>query len=151
MLLDTEPWCQLRERVFDETWFLDVPVPECNQRVGKRHVKTGLTEEQAKRRVATNDSINAELITKESPGNADRIIQVIMSPIVLSTLCGLVISPHIETPEGVYAMPYFFCIVRMKSTPWRRRVSPSGASWRQTQVLMLSVASTKLSRAALCW
>lgn len=80
VLLDTEPWCQLRQRVFDETWFLDVPVPECNQRVGKRHVKTGLTEEQAKRRVATNDSINAELITKESPGNADRIIQVIMSP-----------------------------------------------------------------------
>lgn len=79
LLLDTEPWCQLRARVFDETWFLDVTVPECNRRVGERHVKTGLTEELAKLRVATNDSINAELITKVSPGNADRIIQLVMS------------------------------------------------------------------------
>lgn len=78
LLLDTEPWCQLRKRVFDETWFLDVTVPECNRRVGKRHVKTGLTEEQAKLRVATNDSINAELITKISHGNADRIIHIMM-------------------------------------------------------------------------
>jgi pantothenate kinase len=76
LLLDAEPWCQLRARVFDETWFLDVPVPECNRRVGERHVKTGLTEQQAQLRVETNDSLNAELITKVSPGNADRIIQI---------------------------------------------------------------------------
>jgi pantothenate kinase len=80
VLLDTEPWCQLRDSVFDETWFLDVPVPECNRRVCIRHVKTGLTEEQAKLRVATNDSINAELITKVSRRNADRIIHIRMSP-----------------------------------------------------------------------
>lgn len=79
VLLDTEPWCQLRDSVFDETWFLDVPVPECNRRVCIRHVKTGLTEEQAKLRVATNDSINAELITKVSRRNADRIIHIRMS------------------------------------------------------------------------
>jgi len=59
---------------------LDVPVPECNRRVCIRHVKTGLTEEQAKLRVATNDSINAELITKVSRRNADRIIHIRMSP-----------------------------------------------------------------------
>jgi len=76
LLLDTEPWRQLRTRVFDETWFLDVPVPECNRRVGQRHVKTGLTEAQAQLRVATNDSLNAELVAKVSPGNADRIIQI---------------------------------------------------------------------------
>ena len=76
LLLDTEPWRQLRVRVFDETWFLDVPVSECNRRVGKRHVTTGLTPEQAQRRVATNDSLNAEIIAKVSPGNADRIIQI---------------------------------------------------------------------------
>ena len=80
LLLDTDPWCQLRERVFDETWFLDVPVSECNRRVGERHVLTGLTEEQAKLRVATNDSLNAELVRKMSLGNADRIIQIMMSP-----------------------------------------------------------------------
>ena len=76
LLLDTEPWRQLRQSVFDETWFLDVPVSECNRRVGERHVKTGLTMAQAQLRVATNDSINAELITKVSPGNADRINQI---------------------------------------------------------------------------
>ncbi|MBT8360689.1 MAG: uridine kinase [Desulfobacterales bacterium] len=76
VLLDTEPWCQLRDSVFDETWFLDVPVAECNRRVCKRHVETGLTETQAKLRVATNDSINAELITNISRRNADRIIRL---------------------------------------------------------------------------
>lgn len=76
LLLDTEPWRQLRARVFDETWFLDVPVPECNRRVGQRHVRTGLSQAQAQLRVATNDSRNAELIAKVSPGNADRIIQI---------------------------------------------------------------------------
>ena len=76
VLLDTEPWCQLRGSVFDETWFLDVPIAECNRRVCRRHVETGLTEEQAKLRVATNDSINAELITKISRRNADRIIRL---------------------------------------------------------------------------
>ena len=76
LLLDTEPWRQLRERVFDETWFLDVPVTECNRRVGERHVKTGLSQEQAQLRVETNDSLNAELIAKVSPGNANRIIRI---------------------------------------------------------------------------
>ena len=80
LLLDTEPWRQLRERVFDQTWFLEVPVPECNRRVAERHAKTGLTEAQAQLRVATNDSINAELITKVSPGNADRIIRIETQP-----------------------------------------------------------------------
>jgi len=76
VLLDTEPWCQLRGKVFDETWFLDVPVRECNRRVRERHVKVGLTEEQADLRVVTNDGINAELIAAESPGNADRMIRI---------------------------------------------------------------------------
>jgi adenylylsulfate kinase-like enzyme len=44
---------------------------------------SGLTEEQAQQRVATNDSINAELVTKVSPGNADRIIQIMKPPLVL--------------------------------------------------------------------
>ena len=76
LLLDTEPWIHLRVRVFDETWFLDVSVSECNRRVYERHIKTGKTEEHARLRVATNDSINAELITKVSRGYADRIIQI---------------------------------------------------------------------------
>lgn len=76
LLLDTAPWCRLRQEVFDQTWFLDVPVPECNRRAMERHVKIGLSEKQARLRVATNDSINAELVLKESPVNADRIIHI---------------------------------------------------------------------------
>ena len=76
LLLDTKPWIHLRARVFDETWFLDVSVSESNRRVYERHIKTGKTEKHAQLRVATNDSINAELIAKVSPGNADRIIQI---------------------------------------------------------------------------
>lgn len=77
LLLDEEPWCLLRKKVFDETWFLHVPIPECNRRVRARHIETGLTEEQAQRRVDTNDSINAILVTEASTENADRIIQII--------------------------------------------------------------------------
>jgi pantothenate kinase len=76
VLLDSEPWCQLHKKVFDETWFLDLPVSESNRRVLLRHIKSGLTEEQARLRIVTNDNVNAELISKESPGNADRLIQI---------------------------------------------------------------------------
>jgi pantothenate kinase len=76
LLLDTEPWCQLRKKVFDETWFLDVPLPECNQRVMRRHMECGLTEEQAHKKVIINDSINAELVTQLSHINADRVIRI---------------------------------------------------------------------------
>ncbi len=79
LLLDTVPWCRLREGVFDETWYLDVPVKECNRRVMQRHVKIGLSEEQSRLRVVTNDGINAELIAKESPANADRIIRMTLA------------------------------------------------------------------------
>lgn len=75
LLLDTDPWCQLREKVFDETWYLDVPLQECIHRLCKRHVEVGLSEEQAKNRVASNDGINAALIAQQSPKNADRIIR----------------------------------------------------------------------------
>ena len=76
LLLDEEPWCQLRDKVFDESWFLQVPISECNRRVRDRLIKTGLTEEQAQLRVETNDSINAKLVTEASIRNADRIIQI---------------------------------------------------------------------------
>jgi pantothenate kinase len=76
LLLDEEPWCQLRDKVFDETWFLQVPIPECNRRVLKRLIKTGLTEAQAQLRVETNDSINAQIIVEASIRNADRVLQV---------------------------------------------------------------------------
>ncbi|HEY5715497.1 MAG TPA: uridine kinase [Psychromonas sp.] len=76
LLLDEKPWSQLRSKVFDETWFLYVPLPECNRRVRDRHMKTGLTKQQAQQRVESNDSINAKLVTDASIKNADRIIHI---------------------------------------------------------------------------
>ncbi|ABM04510.1 phosphoribulokinase/uridine kinase family protein [Psychromonas ingrahamii 37] len=76
LLLDEKPWSQLQNKVFDETWFLYVPLPECNRRVCARHMKTGLTKQQAQHRVASNDSLNAQLVTEVSIKNAQRIIRI---------------------------------------------------------------------------
>ena len=76
LLLDVEPWSQLRTNVFDETWFLNVSISECNRRVRERHIETGLTEEQAQLQVENNDSINSKLVNKASSKNVDRIIQI---------------------------------------------------------------------------
>ena len=76
LLLDTEPWSLLRKAVFDETWYLDVSIQECKRRLMTRHVKVGLSEAQALKRINTNDGINAELILKQSPANADRIVRI---------------------------------------------------------------------------
>lgn len=75
LLLDEAPWCNLR-KLFDESWFLYLPITECNRRVYQRHLLTGLSETEALRRVAQNDSVNAELITKVSMDNADKIIRI---------------------------------------------------------------------------
>lgn len=76
LLLNQEPWAQLHLQVFDEKWFLDVPIAESNRRVLERHIKTGLTREEAQFRVEYNDSKNAALVTAQSPSNADRIIRL---------------------------------------------------------------------------
>ncbi len=74
LLLDKMPWHTLSEKVFDETWFLEVPLDECSRRVYKRHLKTGKTAAEARRRVDTNDNLNAQLIQTVSPQRADRIL-----------------------------------------------------------------------------
>ena len=74
LLLDSEPWSQLRKEVFDETWYLDVSLKECKRRLTKRHIEVGLSQEQALERIMSNDGLNAELIANESPANADRLI-----------------------------------------------------------------------------
>ncbi|MEO1529089.1 MAG: AAA family ATPase [Planctomycetota bacterium] len=70
LLLDRRPWSLLPTEVFDEMWFLDVPTDECFRRVEARHVRTGLTREEAQHRVATNDGPNAALV-RESKNRAD--------------------------------------------------------------------------------
>jgi pantothenate kinase len=74
LLLDNAPWKQLREQVFDESWFLDVPLQECKRRVVERHIQVGLSRAAAEERVASNDGLNAEQINAVSPANASRII-----------------------------------------------------------------------------
>jgi pantothenate kinase len=76
LLLDDDPWCRLRECVFDETWFLEVPITECNRRVFQRHLQTGKSLEVARRRVDHNDSLNAELVIAQSLKNADRVLRI---------------------------------------------------------------------------
>ena len=76
LLLDDLPWCQLKETVFDETWFLDVPEAECKRRVLRRHIATGKSEVVAQQRVDNNDEPNAKLVNAVSPQNADRTIRL---------------------------------------------------------------------------
>jgi len=76
LLLDEKPWCRLRESVFDETWFLHVPIEECKARLIHRHQQeSGRTETEAKHRVDTNDGPNAELVLA-SMKNAGRAIVI---------------------------------------------------------------------------
>lgn len=77
LLLDQSPWNTLPKRVFDETWYLEVPLEECKRRVYERHLQTGKTVSEARRRVDTNDSLNAQLIQTVSPQRADRILKII--------------------------------------------------------------------------
>lgn len=76
LLLNDADWCQLPENVFNETWFLSVPIPECNSRVLNRHMANGLSEQQAQQRVDQNDRLNAQLITEQSSRYADRLIHI---------------------------------------------------------------------------
>lgn len=71
-----DPWVQLREVVFDDTWYLDVPEEECCRRVYERHLSTGLSVEEARRRVENNDRVNARYIVAAAPARANRSIQI---------------------------------------------------------------------------
>jgi pantothenate kinase len=77
LLLSESPWNLLRRDVFDEGWFLYVPIEECKRRVLKRHHEVmKMTREESVWRVLTNDGPNAELVNNESIKNADRIFQM---------------------------------------------------------------------------
>jgi pantothenate kinase len=54
-------WAQVSQ-LFDEKWFLDTPMELSLERLAERHVRTrGVTREEADRRIAVNDRLNAEL------------------------------------------------------------------------------------------
>lgn len=74
LLLDDEPWNQIRA-LLDESWYLDVEINLCMERVRARFLATGRDSQTAHRRIADNDRPNAELVARVSPKNADRVIQ----------------------------------------------------------------------------
>lgn len=75
LLLGEDPWRKLQESVFDESWFLDVPLDVCAQRVEARHIQTGKPPQRARERVLNNDLPNGRLICESSPQRSDRILR----------------------------------------------------------------------------
>ena len=76
LLQKEQPWMRLREEVFDDTWYLDVPVDECCRRVYERHLSMGVSESAARLRVDTNDRLNAASVESVAPARANRIIRI---------------------------------------------------------------------------
>jgi len=66
VLLDLAPWDELAT-MFDESWFVDVPVDTAMDRLLHRQMKDNKRPEEVVRaRIATNDRPNAELVEKIS-------------------------------------------------------------------------------------
>lgn len=63
LFLGEKPWDQLKA-LFDDTWFVDVPLDVAMQRVFQRQTANGADPEVSKRRIAGNDRLNAELIAQ---------------------------------------------------------------------------------------
>lgn len=76
LLLDDEPWCQLRS-LFNQTWYLEVDTVVVRRRLIERFVTNGMSETGAEQRVETNDLLNAGLIRQQSPSKANRIVNLI--------------------------------------------------------------------------
>ena len=75
LLLPDRPWVDLvEEKAYEETWFVDTDVDEAMRRIEARHVRVGRTPEEAKRRVESNDRLNANLVVEKCRGLADVLI-----------------------------------------------------------------------------
>ncbi|CAM9918800.1 unnamed protein product [Discosporangium mesarthrocarpum] len=75
LLTGVDPWDKARE-LFDQAWAVDCPLEVCGERVVKRHMGTGLSEEEARLRVNTNDLPNARLVTELMPWDSvDHVIR----------------------------------------------------------------------------
>ncbi len=73
LLLDIEPWKQIKG-ILDFTYFINCDESILRDRVIKRHMKTGRSEEEAIERVETNDILNAREI-QLAISRADKVIQ----------------------------------------------------------------------------
>jgi len=75
VLLPERPWRDLADQnVFDETWFVDTDVDEAMQRIIRRHVEVGRSEEEAWERAESNDALNAQLVVQQCRALADVLI-----------------------------------------------------------------------------
>jgi len=72
LLLEEEPWDQL-SKLFDERWFIDCDLDVAMERVRVRHMGTGLSDEQARYRVESNDRPNG-VIVQATKKRATRIV-----------------------------------------------------------------------------
>lgn len=62
LLYPQDGW-QMAKPLFDEHWFLDVPIDIATERLAKRHMAAwGFSHEQAMNRIQQSDGLNAELV-----------------------------------------------------------------------------------------
>ncbi|CAB1121265.1 unnamed protein product [Ectocarpus sp. CCAP 1310/34] len=66
LLKGVDPWDQVGG-LFDVTWAIRCPPEVCGERVRRRHMSTGLGEEEACARVEGNDLPNARLVSEKCP------------------------------------------------------------------------------------
>ena len=66
VLLDIDPWSRL-VNMFDETWYIDCPVDTAMRRVYNRQTRHGVPPNVSRRRIETNDRINANQIAQCKP------------------------------------------------------------------------------------
>lgn len=61
LLLDVEPWSRL-DYLLDQRWYIDCKIEEAMRRVYRRQTRNGLRPKEARRRIDTNDRLNAREI-----------------------------------------------------------------------------------------
>ncbi|MCM6772790.1 nucleoside/nucleotide kinase family protein [Nocardia sp. CDC159] len=66
-------WSAVREYL-DEVWYLDAAVGELRERLLRRHIRGGKSEEFARAKVAGSDLMNAELVAA-TRGRADLVLR----------------------------------------------------------------------------
>lgn len=67
-------WHEIDLELFDVRAFIDIGIEEAMERVRLRHMTTGLTDEQARKRINQNDQPNAEKI-QETKAFASIVLQ----------------------------------------------------------------------------
>jgi pantothenate kinase len=76
LLLDMEPWSTLKERFWDEGWFIHVPIDTAVERVTRRHMDAwGWDREMAALRAQGSDKVNMCQVDSCSSKLADLVVE----------------------------------------------------------------------------